>query len=118
VFGATGHIHGISTPLSTPLKGQKETSPPVTRRSYGLRARDEVSSSALYDALDVADPTYVSAPTFVRAQAGLHTDLAQARLARAEYDDEHTHPRQVRLLACRTGSVRQRRRVDLLSAQL
>ncbi|WP_405817245.1 XRE family transcriptional regulator [Streptomyces sp. NBC_01390] len=68
--------------------------------------------TSLYDALDVVDPT------FVRAQAGLHSDLAQAHLARAEYDDAHTHLRQARLLASRTGSVRQRRRVDLLSARL
>ena len=68
--------------------------------------------TSLYDALDVMDPT------FVRAQAGLHADLVQAHLARAEYDDAHTHLRQARLLASRTGSVRQRRRVDLLSARL
>ncbi|MGW7572889.1 XRE family transcriptional regulator [Streptomyces sp. NPDC054765] len=68
--------------------------------------------TSLYGALEMADPT------FVRAQAGLHTDLAQAHLARAEYDDANTHLRQARLLASRTGSVRQRRRVDLLSARL
>ncbi|MFI0222323.1 XRE family transcriptional regulator [Streptomyces lydicus] len=68
--------------------------------------------SSLYGALEMVDPT------FVRAQAGLHTDLAQAHLARAEYDDANTHLRQARLLASRTGSVRQRRRVDLLSARL
>lgn len=68
--------------------------------------------ASLYEALDVVDPT------FVRAQAGLHTDLAQAHLTRAEYDDANTHLRTARLLAGRTGSVRQRRRVDLLSARL
>ncbi|MGE6738566.1 XRE family transcriptional regulator, partial [Streptomyces sp. NPDC059900] len=57
-------------------------------------------------------------PTFVRARAGLHTDLAQAHLVRAEYDDAQKHLRQARLLANRTGSVRQRRRVDLLSERL
>lgn len=66
----------------------------------------------LYGALEVMDPT------FVRARAGLHTDLAQAHLVRAEYDDANTHLRQARLLASRTGSVRQRRRVDLLSERL
>lgn len=66
----------------------------------------------LYGALDDMDPS------FVRARAGLHTDLAQAHLTRAEYDDAHTHLRQARLLASRTGSVRQRRRVDMLSARL
>ncbi|MFI9648829.1 XRE family transcriptional regulator [Streptomyces sp. NPDC052040] len=68
--------------------------------------------TSLYDALKVVDPT------FVRAKAGLHTDLAQAHLARAEYDDANTHLKQARLLASRTGSVRQRRRVDLLSERL
>lgn len=66
----------------------------------------------LYGALEHMDPS------FVRARAGLHTDLAQAHLTRAEYDDAHTHLRQARLLAGRTGSVRQRRRVDMLSARL
>ncbi|MFJ2196008.1 multiprotein-bridging factor 1 family protein [Streptomyces violaceusniger] len=73
---------------------------------------DGEAVSSLYDALDLADPT------FVRAKAGLHCDLVQAHLARAEYDDANTHLRQARLLASRTGSVRQRRRVDLLSARL
>ncbi|WP_371555612.1 XRE family transcriptional regulator [Streptomyces longwoodensis] len=68
--------------------------------------------ASLYGALAAMDPT------FVRARAGLHTDLAHAHLTRAEYDDAHTHLRQARLLASRTGSVRQRRRVDTLSAQL
>ncbi|SHI06597.1 helix-turn-helix transcriptional regulator [Streptomyces sp. 3214.6] len=67
---------------------------------------------SLYGALEVADPT------FVRARAGLHTDLAQAHLARAEYDDARTHLREARLLASRTSSVRQRRRVDMLTARL
>ncbi|MFM9697593.1 tetratricopeptide repeat protein [Streptomyces europaeiscabiei] len=73
---------------------------------------DDEAVTSLYDALDVADPT------FVRANAGLHTDLAQAHLARAEYDDANSHLRQARLLASRTGSVRQRRRVDLLTERL
>ncbi|MFC7309464.1 XRE family transcriptional regulator [Streptomyces monticola] len=73
---------------------------------------DGEAVTSLYAALDVVDPT------FVRAQAGLHADLAQAHLARAEYDDANTHLRQARLLANRTGSVRQRRRVDLLSSRL
>ncbi|MFJ5679514.1 XRE family transcriptional regulator [Streptomyces sp. NPDC093097] len=68
--------------------------------------------SSLYDALEAMDPT------FVRAQAGLHIDLAHAHLARAEYDDAHAQVRQARLLANRTGSVRQRRRLDLLSSKL
>lgn len=68
--------------------------------------------TSLYGALEDMDPS------FVRARAGLHTDLAHAHLTRAEYDDAHTHLRQARLLASRTGSVRQRRRVDMLSARL
>lgn len=73
---------------------------------------DAEAVTSLYSALEVMDPT------FVRAKAGLHTDLAQAHLSRAEYDDANTHLRQARLLASRTGSVRQRRRVDLLSERL
>ncbi|OKI84710.1 hypothetical protein AMK11_20165 [Streptomyces sp. CB02414] len=68
--------------------------------------------TSLYRAFEIMDPT------FVRARAGFHADLAQAHLTRAEYDDAGTHLRQARLLAGRTGSVRQRRRVDLLSARL
>ncbi|WP_442727711.1 XRE family transcriptional regulator [Streptomyces pseudogriseolus] len=73
---------------------------------------DSDAVTSLYGALECMDPS------FVRARAGLHTDLAHAHLTRAEYDDAHTHLRQARLLAGRTGSVRQRRRVDMLSARL
>ncbi|CDR08547.1 helix-turn-helix domain-containing protein [Streptomyces iranensis] len=73
---------------------------------------DGEAVSSLYEALGTADPT------FVRAKAGLHCDLVKAHLARAEYDDAQTHLRQARLLASRAGSVRQRRRVDLLSSRL
>ncbi|MFG3195450.1 XRE family transcriptional regulator [Streptomyces sp. NPDC048208] len=73
---------------------------------------DGEAVTSLYGALEGIDAT------FVRARAGLHADLAQAHLTRAEYDDAHDHLRQARLLASRTGSVRQRRRVDLLSARL
>lgn len=73
---------------------------------------DSDAVTSLYGALEDMDPS------FVRARAGLHTDLAHAHLTRAEYDDAHTHLRQARLLAGRTGSVRQRRRVDILSARL
>ncbi|WP_329618189.1 XRE family transcriptional regulator [Streptomyces brevispora] len=68
--------------------------------------------TSLYGALEELDPT------FVRARAGLHADLAQAHLTRTEYDEAQTHLRQARLLASRTGSVRQRRRVDMLSVRL
>lgn len=73
---------------------------------------DEEAVTSLYGALKVVDPT------FIRAQAGLHSDLVQAHLARAEYDEANSNLRQARLLANRTGSVRQRRRIDLLSARL
>lgn len=73
---------------------------------------DGEAVARLYGALEDMDPS------FVRARAGLHTDLAQAHLTRAEYDEAQTHLRQARLLAGRTGSVRQRRRVDMLSARL
>ncbi len=73
---------------------------------------EESAVASLYGALEVMDPT------FVRARGGLHADLAQAHLTRAEYEDASTHLRQARLLASRTGSVRQRRRVDMLTARL
>lgn len=73
---------------------------------------DGEAVTSLYDALEVMDPT------FVRARAGLHADLAQAHLARDEYDDAKTHLRQAKLLASRTRSVRHRRRVDRLSERL
>ncbi|CAG7637591.1 helix-turn-helix domain-containing protein [Actinacidiphila bryophytorum] len=73
---------------------------------------DDDAVGRLYDALEVVDGT------FVRAQAGLRCDLAHAHLSRGEYDQANTHLRQARLLANRTGSVRQRRRIDLLSARL
>ncbi|WP_217197070.1 helix-turn-helix domain-containing protein [Streptomyces buecherae] len=66
----------------------------------------------LYAALDVMDPS------FTRAQSGLRCDLAQAHLARGEYDQAKDQLRQARLLANRTGSVRHRRRIDLLTARL
>lgn len=66
----------------------------------------------LYDALDSADPT------FIRASAGLCCDLAQAYMARGEYDQAQEHLRQARLLASRTGSVRHRRRIEQLTQRL
>lgn len=70
---------------------------------------DDQAVAGLYDALEVMDPT------FIRAQAGLRCNLAQAHRARGEYDQAADHLRQARTLASRTGSVRHRRRVDLLS---
>lgn len=66
----------------------------------------------LYVALDAVDPT------FIRATAGLRCDLAQAHLARDEYDQATDHLRQARLLANRTGSVRHRRRIEQLTQRL
>ncbi|NUP18538.1 MAG: XRE family transcriptional regulator [Streptomyces sp.] len=73
---------------------------------------DDDAVHSLYAALDSADPT------FVRATAGLRCDLAQAHLARGEYDQAHTHLREARLLANRTGSVRHRRRIEQLTQRL
>ncbi|MFE1443838.1 XRE family transcriptional regulator [Streptomyces sp. NPDC058739] len=73
---------------------------------------DDEAVGSLYSALDNADPT------FIRASAGMRCDLAQAHIARGEYDQAHEHLRQARLLASRTGSVRQRRRVEQLTQQL
>jgi transcriptional regulator with XRE-family HTH domain len=66
----------------------------------------------LYTALETTDPT------FVRASAGLHCDLAQAHLARGEYDQTRKHLRQARLVASRTKSVRHRRRIEQLTQRL
>jgi hypothetical protein len=65
----------------------------------------------LYDALKTTDPT------FVRASAGLHCDLAQAHLARGENDQARTHLREARLVASRTKSVH-RRRIEQLMQRL
>ncbi|MGW4821587.1 XRE family transcriptional regulator [Streptomyces sp. NPDC004227] len=70
---------------------------------------DDDAVSNLYTALETADPT------FIRASAGLRCDLAQAHLARGEYDQAHEHLRQARLVASRTGSVRHRRRIEQLT---
>ncbi|MEV0093379.1 helix-turn-helix transcriptional regulator [Streptomyces sp. NPDC050738] len=73
---------------------------------------DDEAVSDLYVSLDAMDPT------FIRATAGLRCDLAQAHLARGEYDEAHDHLRQARLLASRTGSVRHRRRIEQLTQGL
>ncbi|MGW4555229.1 XRE family transcriptional regulator [Streptomyces sp. NPDC004365] len=73
---------------------------------------DDDAVDGLYAALDSADPT------FIRATAGMRCDLAQAHLARGEYDQAHEHLLQARLLANRTGSVRHRRRIEQLTQRL
>ncbi|MFD8148206.1 XRE family transcriptional regulator [Streptomyces sp. NPDC059708] len=66
----------------------------------------------LYAALNTVDGS------FVRARSGLHSDLVQAHLARGELDEARSHLLQARLLANRTGSVRFRRRVEMLTGRL
>ncbi|MFE3494210.1 helix-turn-helix domain-containing protein [Streptomyces sp. NPDC059169] len=73
---------------------------------------DGSAMDELYASLRSADPS------FVRARSGLHCDLTQAHLARGELGDARTHLQQARLLANRTGSVRHRRRVELLTGRL
>ncbi|MFJ2751929.1 XRE family transcriptional regulator [Streptomyces sp. NPDC087297] len=73
---------------------------------------DSSAMGDLYEALHTADPT------FVRAKAGLHSDLTQAHLVRGEFDEARSNLQQARLLANRTGSVRHRRRVELLTGRL
>lgn len=73
---------------------------------------DNDAVGSLYEALDSLDAT------FTRAESGLRSDLAQAHLARGEYDQAQEHLRGAQLLASRTGSVRQRRRIDQLRQRL
>lgn len=71
---------------------------------------DDRAITDLYAALEVADQT------FVRAQAGLRCDLAQAHQARGEHDAARSHLREARSLANQTGSLRHRRRIEQLAA--
>lgn len=73
---------------------------------------DASAMDELYASLNSADAS------FVRARSGLHCDLTQAHLARGELDDARSHLQKARLLANRTGSVRYRRRVELLTGRL
>jgi len=73
---------------------------------------DDDAVNSLYQALDTLDPT------FVRASAGLRCDLAQAHLARQEFDQAAEHLRQARLIASRTGSVRHLKRIERLTGSL
>ncbi|MEV8589164.1 XRE family transcriptional regulator [Streptomyces sp. NPDC051180] len=73
---------------------------------------DASAMAELYASLDSADES------FVRANSGLFCDIAQAHLARGEFDDARSHLQKARLLANRTGSVRHRRRVEMLTGRL
>ncbi|MEV7613961.1 XRE family transcriptional regulator [Streptomyces sp. NPDC089799] len=73
---------------------------------------DSSAMEELYASLSAADAS------FVRAKSGLHCDLSQAHLARGELEDARSHLQQARLLANRTGSVRYRRRVEMLTGRL
>ncbi|MGW6467608.1 helix-turn-helix domain-containing protein [Streptomyces rubiginosohelvolus] len=73
---------------------------------------DESAMDELYSSLNSADPS------FVRASAGVHCDLTQAHLARGELDQARSHLQRARLAANRTGSVRYRQRVELLTGRL
>lgn len=73
---------------------------------------DESAMDELYNSLNSADPS------FVRASAGVHCDLTQAHLARGELDQARSHLQRARLAANRTGSVRYRQRVELLTGRL
>lgn len=70
---------------------------------------DDQAASDLHAALDAMDPT------FVRAQAGVRGDLAQAHLVRGEHDEAMKQLQEARLLASRTGSVRHLRRIERLT---
>ncbi|AWL39830.1 MULTISPECIES: helix-turn-helix transcriptional regulator [unclassified Streptomyces] len=73
---------------------------------------DPSAMEELYASLASADAS------FVRATSGLHCDLTQAHLARGELEEARSHLQQARLLANRTGSVRYRRRVEMLTGRL
>lgn len=62
----------------------------------------------LHAALDGMDGT------FTRAEAGLRIDLAQAYLARGDLGEAERQARQARMLASKTGSLRNRRKLDRL----
>jgi hypothetical protein len=56
--------------------------------------------------------------TFVRAAGYLHCDIAQSYAARGDRVSSLRHANQARELARRTGSVRQLRRIDLVTRRL
>ncbi|MDS1271768.1 XRE family transcriptional regulator [Lipingzhangella sp. LS1_29] len=72
---------------------------------------DSGAVGELYAALDALDST------FTRAEAGLRVDLAQAHLRWGQYSEATDQLGKARLLANRTGSVRQRNRIERLTGQ-
>ncbi|BCJ30541.1 helix-turn-helix domain-containing protein [Actinocatenispora sera] len=77
------------------------------------RVGDGAAIEDLYRALSTLDTT-----TSTRAEASLHCDLAYAHSSRDEADEARRHAGEARRLANRAGSVRQRRRLSLLSRNL
>ncbi|MEV5942654.1 helix-turn-helix transcriptional regulator [Streptomyces sp. NPDC051994] len=77
-----------------------------------VKLGDASAMNELYASLDSADAS------FVRASSGLHCDLTQAHLARGELEEARSHLQQARLVANRTGSVRYRQRVEMLTGRL
>ncbi len=69
---------------------------------------NEEALESLQSALELHDPT------FTRAHAGLHCDLATAYLVRGEMDGVRRHTAEASTLADATTSVRQRRRLERL----
>lgn len=70
---------------------------------------DDEAVASLHASLETVDPT------FVRAQAGMYCDLAQAYTARGELDQAANFLRTARRLANQTGSARQLRRITRLT---
>lgn len=73
------------------------------------RTGDPAAVDELHLALAQRDPAYL------RAETGLRCDLAYAYQARGEYEEARMHAAIARRLASRTGSVRQRRRLNRLA---
>jgi hypothetical protein len=56
--------------------------------------------------------------TYARAEAGVRIDLATALLVRGEHGTAEEHLRAARILASRTGSLRQKRRIESMTARM
>jgi tetratricopeptide (TPR) repeat protein len=82
------------------------------RGSAFARVGDDLAIAQLQYALAGIDPS------FVRARAQLHVELAHAFLAGDEVDEARREVAEARSLALRVGSARQRRRVGNLELQL